>query len=93
MKKTFQERIAYALSISTDTRVFEMGRGCASMTPDVFKKCFPGRKAMIVADIHTWPVLGEKVFALLTQAGVGTEKYIIEKEVFHAEWKYVEMVD
>ena len=93
MKKTFQERIAYALSISTDTRVFEMGRGCASMTPDVFKKCFPGRKAMIVADIHTWPVLGEKVFSLLAQAGVSTEKYIIEKEVFHAEWKYVEMVD
>ena len=93
MKKTFQERIAYALSISTDTQVFEMGRGFASKTPEVFKNCFPGRKAMVVADIHTWPVLGEKVFALLTEAGVTTEKYIIEKEEFHAEWKYIEMVD
>ena len=93
MSKSFQERIAYALSISTDTRVFEMGRGFASKTPVIFKNCFPGRKAMIVADIHTWPVLGEKVFGLLTDAGVPTEKYIIEKEEFHAEWKYVEMVD
>ena len=93
MKKTFQERIAYALSISTDTKVFEMGRGHASMTAEVFKKCFPGRKAMVVADIHTWPVLGEKVYAMLAEAGVPAEKYIIDKEVFHAEWKYVEMVD
>ena len=93
MKKTFQERIAYALSISTDTKVFEMGRGYASMTPEVFKKCFPGRKAMVVADVHTWPALGEKMYAMLAEAGVTTEKYIIDKEEFHAEWKYVEMVD
>ncbi len=93
MKKTFQERIAYALSISTDTKVFEMGRGYASMAPDVFKKCFPGRKAMVVADVHTWPALGEKVYAMLVGAGIPTEKYIIDKEEFHAEWKYVEMVD
>ncbi|MBQ9597704.1 MAG: sn-glycerol-1-phosphate dehydrogenase [Bacteroidales bacterium] len=93
MKKTFQERIAYALSIATDTQIFEMGRGYASMTAEVFKKCFPGRKAMVVADIHTWPVLGEKVYAMLAEAGVPAEKYIIDKEVFHAEWKYVEMVD
>ncbi|MCR4564746.1 MAG: sn-glycerol-1-phosphate dehydrogenase [Bacteroidales bacterium] len=93
MSKSFQERIAYALSISTDTRVFEMGRGFASKAPEVFKQCFPGRKAMVVADVHTWPVLGEKVYKLLMQAGVSAEKYIIEKEEFHAEWKYVEMVD
>lgn len=93
MKKNFQERIAHALSISTDTKIFEMGRGDAVKAPAVFQKCFPGRKAMVVADIHTWPVLGEKVYALLRDAGVVTEKYIIDKEVFHAEWKYVEMVD
>lgn len=93
MRKSFQERIAYALSISTDTKVFEMGRGYASMTPEVFKKCFPGRKAMVVADVHTWPVLGEKVYAMLAETGVETQKYIIDKEEFHAEWKYVEMVD
>lgn len=88
-----KERIAKALSISTDTKVFEMGQGVAACTPDVFAKCFPGRKAVVLADIHTWPVLGEKVYVLFQQAGIPVEKYIIDKEVFHAEWKYVEMTD
>ncbi len=88
-----QERIAKALSISTDTKVFEMGRGVAEKTPEIFKECFPGRKAIIVADINTWPVLGEKVYNQFKEADIETEKYIIDKKTFHADWKYVEMTD
>ena len=88
-----KERIAKALAISTDTKVFEMEQGASACVPDVFKKCFPGRKAAIVADINTWPVLGERVFEAMQQAGIVVEKYIIDKEEFHADWKYVEMVD
>jgi glycerol-1-phosphate dehydrogenase [NAD(P)+] len=88
-----KERIDKALSISTDTKIFEMGQGVSACAPDVFKKCFPGRKAVVLADIHTWPVLGEKVYVLFQQAGISVEKYVIDKEVFHAEWKYVEMTD
>ena len=88
-----QERIAKALSISTDTKAFEMGEGVSVKTPDVFRKYFPGRKAVIVADIHTWPILGESLFRLFRDAGIDTERYIIDKEVFHADWKYVEMTD
>ncbi len=90
---TSKERIAYALSISTDTKVFEMGRGASEKAPAVFKQCFPGRKALIVADVHTWPALGEKVFELFREAGIPVEKHIIQEEEFHAEWKYVELVD
>ena len=88
-----KERIAKALSISTDTKVFEMGQGVAEGTPDVFKKCFPGRKAVVLADVHTWPVLGERIYGLFQQADIPVEKYVIDKEVFHADWKYVEMTD
>ena len=88
-----KERIAKALSISTDTKVFEMGQGVADMTPAVFGKCFPGRKAAIVADIHTWPILGERLYGLFRDAGIETDYYVIDKEVFHADWKYVEMTD
>ena len=88
---TSKERIEKALSISTDTKVFEMGNGVSSMAPEVFKNCFPGRKAVIVADMNTWAVLGEAVYGYMTQAGIPTDKYIIEKEEFHADWKYVEM--
>jgi glycerol-1-phosphate dehydrogenase [NAD(P)+] len=82
---TSKERIEKALSISTDTKVFEMGNGVSSMAPEVFKNCFPGRKAVIVADMNTWAVLGEAVYGYMTQAGIPTDKYIIEKEEFHAD--------
>ena len=88
-----QERIKKALSIATDTRVFDMGPGVSTKAPEVFRDCFPGKKAMIVADIHTWPVLGEKVFAAFLEAGIPVERDIIMEEEFHAEWSYVERVD
>ena len=88
-----KERIAKALQIATDTKVFEMAPGASEMAPDIFKKLFPGRKAVIVADINTWPALGEKVYGMFLSAGIKTDKYIIDKKEFHAEWKYIEMVD
>ncbi len=88
-----EERIAAALKIATDTKIFRMGQGVADEAPAVFKECFPGRKAAIVADVNTWPVLGEKVYRLFVEAGIETVSYIIDKKEFHAEWKYVELVD
>ena len=86
-----KERIAKALAISTDTREFEMGMGVAEKAPEIFRKYFPGRKAAILADIHTWPVLGERLYGMFRNAGIETESYIINKEVFHAEWRYVDL--
>ena len=88
-----EKRIAKALAISTDTKAFEMGQGIYEKASEVFKKYFPGRKAVIVADVNTWPVLGEKVYTNFVASGIPTDKYIIEKEEFHADWKYVEMTD
>ena len=90
---TSQERIAFALSVATDTRLFEMGRGASAQAPAFFKQFFPGRKALIVADVHTWPALGEKVYQLFQADGIPTGCHIIEEEEFHAEWQYVERVD
>ena len=87
------ERISKALSISTDTKVFEMGQGVYKKASKVFVECFPERKAVIVADVNTWLVLGSKVFDDFVSAGIDVEKYIIDKKEFHADWKYVEMVD
>ena len=88
-----QDRITKALSIATDTKVFEMGQGVSGKAPEVFKACFPGKEAMIVADIHTWPALGEKVYGLFVAAGIPVSCDIIQEEEFHAEWEYVERVD
>ena len=86
-----KERIAKALALSTETKVFEMGTGVAGMIPEIFRKFFTGRKAVVLADVHTFPVLGEKVYNILVEAGIPVDKYIIGKESFHADWKYVEM--
>ncbi len=88
-----EERIAAALKLATDTKIFKMGQGVITEAPAVFKECFPGRKAAIVADVNTWPALGEKVYRLFQEAGIETVTYIIDKKEFHAEWKYVELVD
>ena len=88
-----KERIKKALAISTDTKVFEMGQGVYAEASKVFAEYFPGRKAVIVADINTWPVLGEKVYEDFVKSGIQTDRYIIDKEEFHADWKYVEMTD
>ena len=62
--------IEQALSTATDTREFRVGHGILPETADVFKAHFPGKKAKIVADETTWRVAGERVFAILRDAGV-----------------------
>lgn len=90
---TREERIRFALSIATDTKEFKMGRGVSEEVPEVFRKFFPGKGALIVADIHTYPALGKKVKILFEGKGIPVLEMVIEEEAFHAEWKYVQMVD
>lgn len=40
-------------------------------------------KIYIVADIHTWPVAGEKVFQMIKEAGYPVESYIFPHEEMH----------
>ena len=90
---TSEERIKKAIAIATDTRYFEMKQDCLGMAPEVFNKFFEGRKPVVVADENTWKAAGEKVYQAMKAAGLAVEKYVIEKAVFHAEWRYVDMVD
>ena len=62
--------IEQALSTATDTREFRVGHGILPVTAEVFKTNFPGMKAKIVADETTWRVAGERVAAILQNAGV-----------------------
>lgn len=87
------KRIENALKVARETKVFELGHGVIPMVPECFNKYFPGRKAVVIADCNTWRVAGEQVFAELKKAGIPAEKFLIPDEKFHAEWKYIEMVD
>ena len=88
-----KQRISRGLAVATDTKLFEMGAGAYRLTPNVFREFFPGRKAVVVTDINSWAVLGEAVYACLRDAGIPVSKYVIDRREFHAEWKYIEMVD
>ena len=86
-------RIENALRNATDTKVFELGENILDRIPAVFSSLFPGRDAVLIVDCNTWRVAGEKVFALMRGAGIPTTVFHIPDEHFHAEWKYIEMVD
>ena len=86
-------RIENALRNATDTKVFELGENILDRVPAVFSSLFPGRDAVLIVDCNTWRVAGEKVFALMRGAGIPTTVFHIPDEHFHAEWKYIEMVD
>ena len=90
---TRDERIANALKLATDTRVFVMGNGILDKVPGIFTQQFPGAKPVIIADCNTWAAAGQKVFDEFTDAGIECGRFIIPDRKFHAEWKYVEMVD
>lgn len=86
-------RIESALKVARETKVFELGRGVVAKLPDTFKRFFPERSAIVIADCNTWRVAGEEVFRTLLSAGVRTQCFLIPEEKFHAEWSYIEMVD
>ena len=90
---TTKERIAKALAVATDTKVFEMESNILHRTPEVFKEQFGDARAIVIADKNTWRVAGEQVYKHLTDAGIDTVTHIIQKDEFHAEWCYVMEVE
>ena len=90
---TAKERIANALRVATDTRIFEMGSGVLPLVPKLFQEHFPERKAVLVADCNTWKVAGEKVYALMQGAGIECGLFLFPDKEFHADWEHIEMVD
>lgn len=88
-----KEYLEKSLQKASDTKVFEMAPDCLGRVPVVFAEQFPGRGAIIIADCNTWPAAGERVYAEMQKAGIPTSYFLIPDEKFHAEWKYVEMVE
>ena len=88
------DRVKLALSNATQTRALEIGSQVLDRVPEVFKCQFPDKKAVVVAHSATWAVAGERVDALLRQAGLEVQQPIIFEDAdMHAEWKYIEQLD
>ena len=86
--------IEEALEKARDTKAMEFGVGCMAKVPDMFKKLFPGKKAIVVADDNTFKVAGEAVDSYLRNAGVETETpFVFHDPELFAEWKYIEQLE
>ena len=90
---TRQELMTKALALAKQTKAVETGVGVLNRVPELFKQFFPNEKAIIIADNNTWKAAGEEVYKHMNDAGINCAKFIIPDEEFHAEWKYIEMID
>lgn len=88
-----KELINKGLKIATQTKSFVLGKDVLKQVPSLFKEFFPGRKAMIIADDNTWKAAGEAVYKYMVDAEMDCDKFLITDKEFHAEWKYIEMID
>ena len=60
----------------------------------MFRKLFPDKRALVVADANTWRVAGDDVHKILAGAGVAQdEPYVFTDPKLYAEWAYVGELD
>ena len=86
-----REMIEKALARATDTKACVIGDGVLAETAAMFRAQFPeADRAIVVCDPRTRAAAGERVEALLREAGVGVCEYVLEPggKTFHADYHY-----
>ena len=63
-------KIDKALKAACDTKALLIGSGVLSQVTSIFKKQFPGKKAIIIADTNTFAAAGKRVSEYLRQDNV-----------------------
>lgn len=87
-------KIENALMRTTDTRAVVFGVGTLPRVAELFTQLFPGKRAVVVADLNTWRVAGEEVRRHLAEAGIQQDQpHIFDDPSLYAEWRFVEELD
>lgn len=87
-------KVESALSRTTDTKALVIGTDTLPQVADMFRKLFPDKRALVVADANTWRVAGDDVHKILAGAGVAQdEPYVFTDPKLYAEWAYVGELD
>ncbi|MDW7980933.1 MAG: sn-glycerol-1-phosphate dehydrogenase [Verrucomicrobiales bacterium] len=82
--------LADALRTARDTRALEIGPGVLELTPNVFRKLFGARPALIVADTNTFAAAGEAVVgAFATRKSEVPRCFVFDEPQLHAEHRHV----
>jgi glycerol-1-phosphate dehydrogenase [NAD(P)+] len=82
--------VARALQAARETRGLELGPGALSQIPGVFRRFFPGKPALIVADTTTFAVAGWRALDALRRSGCSCrEPFVYADPNLYAEHKFV----
>jgi glycerol-1-phosphate dehydrogenase [NAD(P)+] len=87
-----KDLIEVALGTATDTKAIVSGIDVLDQTGRVFTECFPGQRAILVADENTWAAAGEPAKASLQATGIEMdEPYVFPgKPTLYAGYENVE---
>ncbi len=86
-----RQRLETALSKADTTRYINVSHAAVNTVGEYFKKCFPGRRAVVVADQNTFKAAGHKVHQILkSQNNETLDPFIYKVDDFHAEMEYVD---
>ncbi len=86
-----EARIDRALPEDGMTRLVKIGPGILERAGEIFRELFPGKAALIVADVNTFPAAGERVRSALSRAGCPAEEpFVYPQKDLHAETPQVE---
>lgn len=87
-------KVESALLRTTDTKALAIGVGTLPRIAELFETLFPGKRALVVADLNTWRVAGEEVHRLLAAAGIAqVGPYVFTDPGLYAQWQFVEELD
>lgn len=88
-----EQRINNALKTADTTKIIEISSGAIQKTVPVFKKCFSGVPAIIIADSNTYKAAGNVVEESLISSDIDLQKtFIITDPDLYAEIKYIDQL-
>lgn len=82
------------LDKASDTKALTICPDAGKHVADMFLELFPGKTAVIIADLNTFAVAGKGINDTLANAGIPTiEPFIFESPDLFAEWSYLEQLE
>ncbi len=88
-----RERLQTALKKADTTQYIRVGYQSIQHVAEMFKQCFPEKKAVVIADKNTFKAAGEHIQKVLEAQTDGVlPPYIFEVEDMHAEMQYVDQL-
>lgn len=83
-----------ALCSARETKELMVGSNILKDTPELFRKAFPGKNAIIIADAITWKIAGKEVFGYLSNSGIIVEpSFIFDENKPYAKFENVLRVE